>query len=153
MDFLKTFGQGTKIIGKDGKEYELTPLTFVDFAQFITWVKFKPYRDAVVADLPKDVKDDILEECKRGKVKETIEEDDGTIVEKEFDISLISTVVREQLVTTEGANKILEISFLIKNPNVNYREVIDWEQFDKIVKSLLKDNGLDQEEDEDTAKN
>lgn len=142
MTFTSIFGEGYELTGKDGKTYIVPNFTLEDYAKFVTWVQYKPFRDAQDADLPQDVIDSILEECKLGIVKEEVEK--GQF--KYFPIHLGSSVVMTTLVTVPGILKLLEIGLRkIEGKDFNIRDIINEEMLDQIGEGLLKANQLIQE--------
>lgn len=130
--------------GKDGKEYKFVPLDLVDMHKFVTWVKFKPLRDAIDADLPDDIRNEIKEQCIKGLVTEKVipeelkdvdpeELTEDQLIEQEFEINFTSTIVQRIACSIPGLYKLMELS-LEKN-YTNYKDILD----DKIVSKNSKD--------------
>ena len=144
-------------IGADDVEYSLTPLTLSLFGDFVTWVQYKPYRDALTADLPAKICKDLLKECQTGLVEEEISDN----VFKKLPINLNSTVVNKQLQVTEGITKFLHLSLITNHPEFKDIEKLntiisdDVENLADIYKPLLRLNGLldAEEKEENTEKN
>lgn len=140
MSFLTILSEEHKFTGKDDNEYTLTPLTLRDLGKFVSWVKFKPYRDAIEAGIPEERLKVIYEDCKRGKVKEEVEE--GKF--EEFDIHLQSSVVLDAMQDIEGIIKLLELSLSKNHPDVSFDEVCDEETLTLIQSEVIKASiGLD----------
>lgn len=149
MSFLTILQEEQSFTGKDGKEYKLAPLTLRDLGKFVSWVKFKPYREAVEQDLPRKELDRIYEDCKRGKVKEEIAEGEY----EEYDIHIQSSIVLSAMSSIEGAIKLFELSMQKHHPDVLFDEVCDEDTLTKIQDELLKLNfGLEEEEPEKNLK-
>ena len=128
--------------GKDGEEYKFVPLELTDLTKFVKWVQYKPFRDAIDAELPENLRDKIYDECSKGltteKVKpEHLDEDDlknkDQLIEEEFTISITSTVVTDNALTIIGLRKLMEIS-LQKN-YTNWKDILT----DKIVSNQSND--------------
>ncbi|NIQ15942.1 MAG: hypothetical protein GTO02_16570 [Candidatus Dadabacteria bacterium] len=167
---LKVFGKESKFTGIDGNIYELKPLSLKQYADFVSWVQYKPYRQALAADLPKDKCNEIFKECQRGKTKELVppkewlEENEENaeaicpselLEEQEFDLELTSTVVLGAMRSIDGIQKLFELSFSIANPDIKLSDVIDLENFVDAQNVLLTENGFvsDSEKDLNESKN
>lgn len=177
MSFLEAVGTGHTFTGLDGKEYTLSPLMFKELGEFVRWVQYKPYYDAKEAKLPKELCDEILAECRRGKVTEKsvssewleANKDDKNAVpldedfiEKEFPIGLDSTVVRKAMVTGEGLQKLFTLSLSVRHPEFKIKPInaiVNLSEFKNLHSILLVMNGLsddeedEAEDDEDSEKN
>lgn len=139
MSFNLIFGKDFSFTGSDGKEYTLDKFTLEDYAKFVTWVQYKPYRDALIAELPEKVCNEILEECKLGLVKEEVAKDEFKL----FPIHLGSTVVTQCLTSVEGILKLMEIGLKKSyGPLFNIKDILNGEMLDEIADGLLKANGL-----------
>jgi len=165
MSFLAAFGKGHTFDGLDKKKYVLSPLSLKELGEFVIWVQYKPYRDALVANLPKPLVDELLKECKRGKVKELAptkewleqasDDDvpiDEDLEEQEFAIGLESSVVREQMVSPEGLHKLFVLSLSVKHSEFLTKpinDIIDLPSFQRLQNILLVINGFAPEEDEE----
>jgi len=168
MKYLEIFDTGYEFKGKDGKNYKLASLSLLEFSKFVRWVQYKPYRDALDGELPEIKCDEILEECKRGKVIERVlpdgwieDEDlevaDEDLVEKEFDIAITSSVVKQMMLDPEGILKIIFISLTINHPEVNEKnagKIIGFKEFaelqDELFRRISSDVDIDEE---DSVKN
>lgn len=151
MTFVNLIGNAYEFTGKDGNKYFLSPLSLIEWGQYVSWVQWKPYRDALVADLPSDAVEEIKAKCKTGKVTE--ETASGQF--KEFPINLGSTLVRESFNTYDGIGKLLQLSIGINHPELRYKSlghIVDLEIMNEIQSELLKQNSLDGG-DEESEKN
>lgn len=140
MSFLDLIGSEFSFEGANGKTYKLVPLSLVEWGDFVTWVQYKPYRDAKIAGFPKYEVDAIKELCRSGLVKEIV---DGE--EKEFPINIGSTCVRKALSTLEGVGKITELSFIAGQPEFKDKplgHILNLAVVNEIQRQVLQQNGL-----------
>lgn len=148
MSFLTILKEVQTFTGKDDNEYSLSPLTLRDLGKFVSWVKFKPYRDALNADLPQEKCEQIKEECKRGKVKEEVSEG----VWEQFDIHVQSSIVISEMSSIEGAIKLFELSLHKLHPGILFDDICDPDTLLSIQAQLFELNFMP-EEDEEPEKN
>lgn len=120
---------------------------------FVAWVQYKPYRNAVAADLPAKTCKEILRECQKGMVEEKLGEDEF----KNYPISITSTVVNDSLTTTEGFYKFLQLSITIEHPELSdaseFSKVIgtDGELIEELFKPMMILQGFLSEKDEEES--
>lgn len=155
MAFQTIFGVQT-FIGLDKKEYTITPLTIPQLARFVSWVQYKPYRDACSAELSEEICEKILEKCETGLVEEEYEE--GKF--KKFPISFASTGVTSALFTEEGSHKLAHLSICIEHPELKeineFNKIIDKNNFADLARKSLIANGVivpAEEKEEEPEKN
>jgi len=134
MSFLTILKEEQTFTGKDGITYTLTPLNLRDLGKFVSWVQFKPYRDAIEADIPEDRLKEIYEDCKRGKVREEVSKG----VFEEFDINIHSTIVSQAMQDIEGLIKLFEFSLQKKHHNKKFEDVCDEDTLVEIQNQLLE---------------
>lgn len=141
MSFLTLFGNGS-FTGLDKKEYTVSNLSVLELANYVSWVQYKPYRDALAADLSKDLCESILKECKTGLVEEEIEK--GKF--EKFPISLSSTVVTQAMVSDAGGFKLLHLGTVINHPELRdineFNKILDIKSVQENIKKALEQNGL-----------
>lgn len=140
MSFLELIGNDFTFTGADGNDYKLVPLSLTDWGDFVTWVKYKPYRDAIIAGFPDEEIEAIKRQCATGKVIEIVKGE-----EKEFQINLASTVVRDALATLEGVGKLVELSFYKAQPTFRGKplgHILTLDVISNIQTEVLKQNGL-----------
>lgn len=136
LDILET---AEPFDGKDGKTYYLSPLRLSDLANFVQWVKYKPYHDAKASGAFSEEELKVIrDDCRKGKVKEKVDEEEY----EEFDINIDSTVVREAMVSVEGIIHLLTISLQIVHPGLSISDIADDETIKRITDTLLKKSGL-----------
>lgn len=120
--------------GKDGEEYKFVPLELSDLEKFVRWVQYKPYRDAIAAQLPEHKCSAIYLECQRGIVHERVapenvknpaEED---LIGEEFGINFTSTAIVRQIGTIIGCRRLMELS--LEKTYKNWKEILN----DEIVR-------------------
>lgn len=142
-NLVKT-GFEVKRVTKEGKEqliYNWSPVTFKKYGEFVRWVQYRPYHDALQNNLPKKIIDEILIDCRKGLVTEKVPPDDWILdkeavnykelkeedlVEKEIDINITSTIVIEYFTNSEGLAKLLQLGISINHSEVT-EEVLDKE--------------------------
>jgi len=130
-DLVKT---GFEIKGRN-KKYQWLPPTLRKYGEFVRWVQYKPWHNAKENNLPEEIQDEILIECRKGKVIEKVPPDDWPddkdvelkdLVEQEFNIHLGSSCVVEHFISSEGMAKLLQLGISIIHPEVN-EETLDQE--------------------------
>ena len=92
------------------KEYELSPLTLIEWAKLAVWMQYHPYRQAIEAELPEDECKEIKEECKNTK------------------LDLTSPDFLNGITSPECAYKLIQLSLSIKHPEFRLykiKEVIE----------------------------
>lgn len=137
MSFLDTTKANYEFEGKDGKKYFLSPLTLKDLGNFASWVKFRDYREALQADLPKSALDTILNRCLTLK---DVVEINGEKIEKDFDFT--SVPVRNALSSAAGLEKLLCVSLAKKHGEINLDTVLPVGEFSTLSRILLTISGL-----------
>jgi len=106
---------------KDGKEYKFVNIQLEDWHKFITWVQYKPFRDAISAELPKIKQDEIYAKCQSGIITEKVKPEgllekeeqalkEEDLLEEDYVISLASTVVKEACLNLLGIKKLMNLS-------------------------------------------
>jgi len=157
MSFLTWVGNEVEVKGLNKKTYKLAPLSLRQWGQYIKWVQFKPYRDAVNADLPKAHCDKILSDCETGLVEELVDDENGGTKLEKFPIHIGSSIVTNTFSNIDGIAELLYISLKKHHPLIERTEIdeiVDLVNFPKIQKAIFQLNGLsDEEEIEDSEKN
>ncbi len=151
--FKELVKSGIEVEGRN-KKYVWLPPTLRKYGEFVRWVQFKPYREALEQNLPEEICEKILVECRRGKVLEKTVPDDWPedkkgkylkkpkekdLIEKEFDIHLGSTIVTNNFFSAEGLAKLLQLGISINHPEIDeitLDQVIDHEMQNMTIKEM-----------------
>jgi len=137
---------GFEVKRRNGKIYTWLPPTLRKYGEFVRWVQWKPYRDALENNLDSASVEAIKVKCQKGKVTEKAVPDDWLLneetgkyekepkekdlVEKEFDIHLGSACVVKHFISAEGLAKLLQLGISISHPKVT--EIIIDQEIDII---------------------
>jgi len=122
-DLVKT---GFKVQGRN-KTYTWLPPTLRKYGEFVRWVQYLPYHEAKENNLPKQIQDKIIVECRGGKVKEKVPPNDWPedkepkekdLVEEEFFIHLGSSCVLKHFTSAAGLAKLLQLGISISHPEI-----------------------------------
>ncbi len=166
--FNELVKSGIEVEGRT-KKYTWLPPTLRKYGEFVRWVQYKPYREALEQHLPKTLCDEILVECRSGKITEKVVPDDWPkdgetdeylkepkeedLIEKKINIHLGSTCVTEQFFSELGLAKILQLGISINNPEID--EIKLDQEIDHEVqnKAILEIQNVMYKQEEEIEKN
>ena len=154
--FKELVKTGIELNGRNRK-YTWLPPTLRKYGEFVRWVQFKPYREALEQNLPKGIVNNFLLQCQTGKVTEKVVPDDWPedketgkylkepkeedLVEKSFDIHLGSTIVTDNFFSAEGLAKLLQLGISIDHPEITeitLDQEIDNEEQNRVIVEMQK---------------
>lgn len=149
--FKELVKTGIELEGRN-KKYTWLPPTLKKYGEFVRWVQYKSYREAIELELSQDVVDKFLIECQTGKVVEKTVPDDWPedkktgkylkepeekdLVDKKFEIHLGSTCVTNQFFSAEGLAKLLQLGISINHPEITeitLDQEIDNEEQNRVI--------------------
>jgi len=161
MSFLSVSGEQLEIDGKNGEKFQLKAASLRVWRNFCVWTQYKPYRDSIIADLPKELQQEIYKECRCGKVIEltipenwpdNVEPKKEDLVEREVNINPFCSVVLNQIGQSESDEKIIEFAFWDQYPKTNQKPIrdiidVDKQQFIVFRQEYLFINGFSTREE------
>lgn len=111
MDFTTLFGEHKIITDTNGKEWKLAILGLGELAEYVTWYKYMPLREAELATklLPEDVRKEelrlVYKEC------------------KEKEVNIEDSSISEGMQTPAGLNYLLFLSLRMNHPEIKQSDV------------------------------
>lgn len=111
MDFATLFGHFKQIKDRSGTEWKLAVIGLGELAEYITWYRYRPLREAEAATkfLPEDARREellkVYKECK----EQVLSPEMGTVIS---DMQL-----------PDGMNYLLYLSLKINYPNIKERDI------------------------------